>query len=401
MEGFFRHVSASDKVAFVVVTHLSPQRESLLHQVIGRQTALPVHVAQEGLKVDASNVYVMPENATLSIKDGRLKLHHIDPVHRERKPVDVFFSALAEDQGENAVGIVMSGGDSDGRLGVKAIKEWGGVTFAQDYGGSGPRNPEMPHSAISSGLVDFAIPVEQMGDKLNQILNGGRIAEELVQRHDEDSERLRRAQEEVSQLLRSHSGHDFAGYKSKTFLRRVGRRMQVVQQKSIEDYIGLLRRDPAEVMALFRDLLINVTEFFRDTEAFHALEEQVMPRLFDQRGADETIRLWVPGCATGEEVYSLGILVRERLDGLTSGPRVQIFATDIDEAALGVARAGRYPEQLLRGLTAGRKRRFFGKDGSRWVVEDGKEAVCVEGGSVRAGRAEVVRGRCTLSVQLF
>ena len=377
MEGFFRHVAATNEIAFVIVTHLSPQRESLLHQVIERQTSLPVHVAQEDAKVEGGNVYVMPENATLSIKDGRLHLHEIDPVHRERKPVDVFFSALAEDQGEKAVGIVMSGGDSDGTLGVKAIKEWGGITFAQEHDGSGPRNPEMPESAISSGLIDFALPVEKMGEKLVQIVQGQPIVDEFIRRQESDDQSMRREQEEISQLLRSHSGHDFSGYKGKTFLRRVARRMQVVGQSTVEDYTDQLRRDPTEVMALFRDLLINVTGFFRDGEAFSTLEERVIPSLFEGRGADETIRLWVPGCATGEEVYSLGILICEGMDGRAPVPRIQIFATDIDEAALGVARAGRYPEQLLRGLSPERKKRFFVQDGSSWVVRKEVRDLCV------------------------
>ncbi len=377
LEGFFRNVGASDAMAFVIVTHLSPQRESLLHQVIARQTSLPVLVAEDGVKVEAGRVYVMPENATLSIRDGRLRLHELDPAHRERKPVDVFFSALAEDQAENAVGIVMSGGDSDGTLGIKAIKQHGGVTLAQDHDGSGPRNPEMPESAISSGLVDFALPVEQMGDKLHDLLRGRSILDELVAREENDGERLRRAQDEISQLLRNHSGHDFSGYKGKTFMRRVGRRMQVLQTASIDGYIARVRAEPTEVMALFRDLLINVTEFFRDSDAFEKLHELVVPQLFEGRGADETVRVWVPGCATGEEVYSLGILLRERLDAIDPAPRVQIFATDIDDATLAVARAGRYPEQLLKGLSPERRERFFTRDGSSWVVRKLLRDICV------------------------
>ena len=377
MEGFFRHLEASDQLAFVVITHLNPQHESLLHQVIARQTALAVKVAEDDMAVEGGNVYVMPENATLSIEKGRLQLHELDPVHRERKPVDVFFSALAEDQGENAVGIVMSGGDSDGTLGVKAIKGRGGVTFAQEHDGSGPRNPEMPESAISSGLIDFAIPGEQMGEELHKLLRGRAVLDRFFGSVESDDNRLQRAQGEISKLLSTHSGHDFSGYKSRTFLRRVGRRMKVVQIQTIDSYIELLRNDPAEVMALFRDLLINVTEFFRDPEAFQALAEQVIPRLLEGRGADETVRIWVPGCATGEEVFSLGILLREAMDARPSVPRVQIFATDIDEPALAVARIGRYPIQLLKGLSEERLQRFFVRDGSGWLVSKKVRDLCV------------------------
>jgi two-component system CheB/CheR fusion protein len=377
MEGLFRHGPSNGTTAFVVITHLSPQRESLLHQVIARLTSMPVHVVQDGVKVEAGNVYVMPENATLSISDGCLLLHPIDPLYRERKPIDMFFSALAEDQAENAVGIVLSGGDSDGTLGIKAIKEHGGVTLAQKHDGSGPRNPEMPESAISSGLVDFALPVEEMGEKLDQIAGARAILDDVVQGQESEADRFRRAQDQISQLLRSHAGHDFSGYKSKTFLRRVARRMQFVQQQTIEAYIARLREDPAEVLALFRDLLINVTEFFRDADAFRTLEEKALPRLFDGRGADEAIRIWAPGCATGEEVFSLAILMRERADTFQSPPRIQIFATDIDEPALAVARAGRYPEQLLRKMSPERRQRHFINDGGGWVVRKQVRDLCI------------------------
>jgi two-component system CheB/CheR fusion protein len=377
MEGFFRHLPDSDEMAFVVVTHLSPERESLLHQVIARQTSMPVQVAQEGAKVEAGNVYVMPENATLSIEGGRLRLHELEAAHRERKPIDVFFAALAVDQGENAVGIVMSGGDSDGTLGVKAIKASGGITLAQEHDGSGPRNPEMPESAISTGVIDFALPVKEMGEKLQQIQHDRTSIEAFVERQENDAERLRRAQREISRLLRSHSGHDFSGYKGKTFLRRLARRMQVARKDSIEGYMDYLREDPGEVMALFRDLLINVTEFFRDPDAFRILDEKVIPRLFEDRGAGDTIRVWVPGCATGEEVYSLGMLMRKRIEAVRPAPRVQIFGTDIDEAALAVARGGRYPEQLLREIDPDLRQRFFQKEGSSYVVRKEVRDVCI------------------------
>jgi two-component system, chemotaxis family, CheB/CheR fusion protein len=378
MEALFRNLPDRAEMAFVIVTHLSPQRESQLHQVVARQTAMPVHIATEGAEVAAGQVYVMPENAVLFMNEGRLRLHELDLVHRERKPVDVFFASLAKDQGENAVGIVLSGGDSDGTLGVKAIKEHGGITMAQLHDGdSGPRNPEMPNSAITSGLIDFALPAEEMGGKLEQLMHGRSLLSDLMRRQETDGSRMRRAQEEISLILSSQAGHDFSGYKSKTFLRRVARRMQVHQLRTIESYMERLRDDPAEVMALFRDLLINVTEFFRDVGAFEKLEHEVMPKIFAAPGADKTVRVWVPGCATGEEVYSLGILLHEQAERLDAPPRIQIFATDIDEPALGVARAARYPEELLKGLSQERRRRFFTRDGGSWVLRKEVRDMCV------------------------
>lgn len=307
MEAFFRELGHEKRMAFVVVTHLNPDRASKLHEVIAHQTEMPVVVAEDGMTVRAGHVYVMREGTTLTIEDGRLHLHVDSPTERERRPIDVFFGSLANERRENAIGIVLSGGDSDGTLGVKAIKERNGVTFAQISDGDGPKNPEMPQSAISSGLIDFALPSNEMPAKLNMLFENSSARDDLIQQAEENN--LKSAQREIADLLRSHSGHNFSGYKGKTFLRRIARRMQVVHDKTVEAYIERLRQEPEEVMTLFRDLLINVTGFFRDAEAFAALEKIVIPKLFEGRGADETIRIWVPGCSTGEEVYSIAILL--------------------------------------------------------------------------------------------
>ena len=192
-----------------------------------------------------------------------------------------------------------------------------------------------------------------------------------------DETALKEAKDEIYRLILNQIGHDFSGYKTKTFLRRVARRMQVVHLDTIEGYIEKLRQDPREVGALFRDLLINVTNFFRDAAAFDKLEELVIPKLFEGRGADETVRIWVPGCATGEEVFSIAILAREYMDRLTTLPRVQIFATDIDDNALGVARAGRYPEALLDSVTEERRERFFIPDGASYVLSKDVRDLCI------------------------
>ncbi len=378
MEGFFKGLTRDCGMAFVVVTHLNPERESLLHEVIGHYTDMKVVVAEDDLTLETGVVYVMPHNAILTIADGRLKLRRPDSALRERKPIDIFFSALAKDQGEHAVGVVLSGGDGDGTLGVKAIKERGGLTLAQASDGSGPRNPDMPRSAISSGLIDLAVSAEEMGGKLVEFARSFDLLEGLEQRVENgDDGSVKAAKQEIYSLLRTQSGHDFSGYKTKTFLRRVRRRMQLAQITTMEDYVERLRKDPAEVMALFRDLLINVTNFFRDAEAFEALQREVIPKLFEGRGASDAVRVWVPGCATGEEVYSIAILLRERMDELSVVPRVQIFATDIDEAALGVARTARYPEAMLEGVSEERRHRFFTSDGTSCVVTKDVRELCI------------------------
>ena len=377
MEGFFRQLPPDPGVAFVIVTHLSPDRVSMLHEVIARFTDLTVLVAEDGARVEPDHVYVMPPNSILTIEGGQLRSRHPNPV-RERKPIDIFLASLGEDQGEYAVAVILSGGDGDGALGAKVVKERGGLTLAQTGDDSGPLNPDMPQSAIAIGLIDLAIPAEQMGEK---IVAFARSFDTVVLPADEDgqpdeSDFLKR-RAEIYALLRGQSGHDFSGYKTRTFGRRVRRRMQVLQIASIDAYLDLLKRDAAELTNLFRDLLINVTNFFRDPDAFEALEKLVIPRLFEGRDAGDTLRIWVPGCATGEEVYSIGILMREHMESLSQAPRVQIFATDIDEPALAVARSGRYPEQLMQGVSPERRERFFINDGASFVIGNDVRELCI------------------------
>lgn len=378
MEGLFAHLPPDSGMAFIIVTHLSPDRASLLHEVIARYTDLPVVIAGDGMEIENQHVYVMPENAILTISGTKLKLRHpVDGV-RERKPIDIFLASLGEAFGEYAAGVILSGGDSDGTLGVKVIKERGGLTMAQITDGSGPRNPDMPQSAISSGLIDIAIPAEEMGAKLVGFARSFAVLKDLDFTDDEEGGKvLPAAKDVIYGLLRSHSGHDFSGYKTKTFVRRVKRRMQVTQLESIDDYILLLKKDPGEIGNLFRDLLINVTNFFRDAGAFKALEDMVIPKIFENRDADDTVRVWVPGCATGEEVFSIGMLMREHMDTLAEVPQVHIFATDIDEAALAVARAARYPEGAMDGVSPERRQRFFIHDGASYLLTKEVRELCI------------------------
>ncbi|MGI4745950.1 MAG: CheR family methyltransferase, partial [Janthinobacterium lividum] len=378
LEGLFKGIPERPGFAMVIVTHLNPQRTSVLHEIVARYTSLDVRVAVDGAEIEIDSVHVLPADAILGIRDGRLSVIRPEGTRRERKPIDVFFSALAIDHSELAVGIILSGGDGDGALGIKAIKEHGGLTLAQVADGSGPQHPSMPESAISTGMIDFAIPVEEMGAKLAHFARSVRTSDGNEPGSAGSAEALLEdARREIYAVLRSEMGHDFAGYKIKTFIRRVQRRMQIVQLDAIDSYVERLRRDPQEVAALFRDLLINVTNFFRDAEAFEALAEQVIPKLFDGRTEDDTVRFWIPGCSTGEEVFSLAILVREHLQTLTIAPRVQLFATDIDEHALTIARAARYPAALLDSVSAERKAKFFVLDGGSYLLNKSVRDLCV------------------------
>jgi two-component system CheB/CheR fusion protein len=379
LEGFFRGMPDRPGLGFVIVTHLSPERESMLHEIVARYTALSVSIAETGMTVEIDSVYVLPADAILSIEKRHLQLRKPNSSRRERKPIDIFFSSLAVDVGELAVGVVLSGGDGDGTLGIKAIKERGGLTLAQVADGFGPRHPDMPDSAIATGLVDFALPADEMGARIAEFSRSMIMLDGITEssRASEDGKALDEAREEIYAILRNQIGHDFGGYKIKTFLRRVQRRIQIRQLGTIEAYVGLLRQEPQEVNALFRDLLINVTNFFRDPDAFENLATMVIPKLFNRRGADDTVRIWVPGCATGEEVFSISILLREHMDQLSAIPRVQIFATDIDDHALGIARSGRYPATLLDSVSPERRERFFVSDGASYVVSKEIRDLCI------------------------
>jgi two-component system CheB/CheR fusion protein len=379
LEDFFKSVPFNPGMAFVIVTHLAPDRESFLADILARHTDLPVQVARDGQKVEPNRVYVLPPNASLTIAGHRLQLCDAGPGRRERMPIDVFFASLAQDRGEYAVGIVLSGSGHDGVLGVKAIKEQGGLVLAQSGDPSGPGFADMPDSAIASGLVDFAVPVDEMAAKLLENVGGLGMLDALAEKQppDEDDPANREAREAIYAVLRARTGHDFSGYKSRTLLRRIQRRMQFNRCETLADYVVLLQRQPEEASALFRDLLINVTSFFRDADAFESLRTIVVPLLFEGRARTDTVRIWSPGCATGEEVVSIAILLREHMDTLRAPPRVSIFATDIDEHALGVARAGRYPLALLEGVSPERRRRFFSAQAGSVVVAKEVRDLCV------------------------
>ncbi|WP_237213347.1 CheR family methyltransferase [Falsiroseomonas oryziterrae] len=378
LQGFFRAMPVPPPaMAFVVVTHLGANQESALPAIVEKCTAMPVVPMRDGELLQPGRAYVAAHDALITVADRRLVVS--GPAARqprERQPIDLLFASLATDLGERAIGIVLSGSGSDGTLGLKAIKEAGGLTLAQGSNGSAPRYTSMPSSAVAAGAVDLVIPVEQMPGRLADLL-ARRTQLETLAGSGEGAGDLAAVQDEICNLLRIATGHDFSGYKDKTFFRRVHRRMQVLQVETVPAYIAVLRTDTQEAGRLFHDLLISVTGFFRDADAFAALETKVMPSLFEGRGADDTVRIWVPGCATGEEAYSIAILAQEEMAKRAAPPRVQIFATDIDDAALGVARLGRYPKSMMAGVSAERLARFFLWDGALYTVTPHTRELCV------------------------
>ena len=363
--GFFNHMPTDSGMAFVMILHLPAEHNSLLTDILSRWTSMRVMQATHGMTLEANGVYVPPPHTLVTLSSGKLSIEAVAQGNeRMFRPIDGFFDSLATELREQSIGIVLSGTGSDGALGLKAIKECGGLTIAQGSDGSGPQYDQMPAGAIATGAVDLILPVEEMPKHLLRI--SGRDAKPAKQ--SDDSHQKETARLQICNLLRGRLGHDFSGYRSQTFLRRVDRRMQVVNSKSFPDYVERLETDAGEVSLLFRDLLIRVTSFFRDKETFEALEAKVIPLLFDHKQADKTVRIWVPGCATGEEAYSLAILLREHMDGLMGAPKVQVFATDIDESAIATARLGRYPTTLLEGLSADRRERFFTLSQGSYVV---------------------------------
>jgi len=379
LESVFRAMPADLGMGFVVIAHLAPGRESLMPEILQRFTAMPVEEVRDGAPVEPNRVYVIQAETSLALEHGRFKVRPTVGALRERHPIDVFFAALAEELGERAVGVVLSGGGSDGTVGVKAIKARGGFTMAQGGDGSAPRHEGMPSSAIATGLVDLVVPAGEIGARLAEFGHSLNLFEKLVSQNDRaaDSARVKAAREAICGVLRDRLGHDFASYKEATFLRRVGRRMHVLQEWTLEGYIERLSKEPDEPALLFRDLLIGVTSFFRDADAFAALDRLVIGSLLESKGAADLIRIWIPACATGEEVYSIAILLRERMAKLEGAPKAQLFATDIDEAALAVARAGRYPAALLDSMSPERLERYFVEDAGGYKIAKDVRDMCV------------------------
>jgi two-component system CheB/CheR fusion protein len=352
---------ADSGMAFVLVQHLAPDHKSILTELLGKVSPMRVVEAQDGMPVDADRVFVIAPDSTLAIKDRRLQVSRPAPPRDRRRPIDTFFSSLAEDQGDNAVCIVLAGTGSDGSLGLKAIKEHGGLTLAQaevDHIAMGG----MPHNAAITGLVDHVLRVEEMPAKLLEYKDHlFRVAD----RKDGDGTRTDTAEHlaTISALLFAKTGHDFSRYKDKTVSRRIQRRMQVLQTDTVPAYMAGLREDPQEIELLFRELLIGVTQFFRNPEAFEVLRTSVIDKLFEQKVRDRPIRVWVPGCSTGEEAYSIAILLGEASEERGIAPEVHIFATDIDDRAVEFARAARFKKPI--GLSPERV--------ARWFVEDNDE----------------------------
>jgi len=338
---FLNATPADSGLAFVLVQHLDPNHQSMLAELLSRRTTMPVQQIVDGMAIEPNNVYLIPPNASLVVDKARLRLSDFSEPRGFRRPIDVFFRSLAVDQGTNAACVVLSGTGADGTEGLRAVKEAGGLTLVQDP--EAAKYDGMPKSAAATGLVDKILDVRDMPAALRDYFD--RAGAGVLSFPDVTDFLL-----SVCAELRHQLGHDFTQYKRNTMLRRVQRRMQVVGAQTGAAYLERLRGNKIEAELLFRDLLINVTCFFRDAEAFDVLRKRVIPELLKDKGAGDTVRIWTPGCSSGEEAYSIAILIAEALSRMQVRPAVQILATDIDEAMLHKARAASYPHSAVKDV---------------------------------------------------
>ncbi|MCQ4281407.1 PAS domain S-box protein [Pseudomonas stutzeri] len=389
---FFEHMPNDCGMAFVVIMHLSPKHESNIDKIIQNVTKMPVLQVTQSVAIERNRIYVIPPALDLSMNDGYLRLQQPE---RERGPqvaIDLFFRALADVHHSHAVGIVLSGSGADGSVGLSRIKEQGGVTLAQ-----APEDAEyesMPSSAIETGMVDIVLPVAEMPQRLIELSQNLQALlarkdplpalSEIEQQDAADGE-LEYAQaltqskpnelalREILAALRARTGHDFRHYKQATVLRRIERRMQVNALRDMPSYARHLQSHPEETPALLADMLIGVTNFFRDREAFEALERDIIPALFEQKqnSEEKSLRVWSAACSTGEEAYSLGMLLADQAEvsGVRGDIQLQVFATDIDDRALETARAGIYPEAIVTDVAPARLRQYFVKEQNHFRMQ--------------------------------
>lgn len=362
MEEFFRHMSPSSGMAFVVVSHQHAGHVSLLPSLLSKCTAMPVVEATDGLKVEPNRVYLAPGGTHLALLHGTLHFMESDSQERVPLPIDYFFRSLAEDQKQDAVGIILSGTGTDGTLGLRAIKAESGMTIAQEP--QSAKYQGMPRSAIAAGVVDVVKPAGQLSEPLHAYARS--LAKPLQPLPESDASQTLR---KIFILLRDRTGNDFSLYKESTIHRRIERRMNVHQIENLRQYLRFVLSNPHELDALFQELLIGVTSFFRDSPAFEILVHKGLASLLEGKPEGATLRVWVPGCSTGEEAYSLAILIREYLTQRKLRFTVQMFASDLDSRAIETARVGLYPIGIAGDVTPERLQRFFTKEDHSYRVK--------------------------------
>ncbi|HYA77639.1 MAG TPA: CheR family methyltransferase [Verrucomicrobiae bacterium] len=366
------HLPPDTGMAFVFIQHLAAGQESMLTEILARSTKMLVHQVKNDMKVEPNNVYVIPPDVYMTIINYTLKL--APQIARIQKPIDAFLNSLARDLKSLAIGVVLSGTGSDGTEGIKSIYAEGGITFAQDEDSA--KYPGMPHSAISLGVINFVLPAAQIAEELTRIgqhpyLSHAKLALLSPEMAREDSFRS------ILALLKLNFNVDFFAYKQSTVNRRISRRMVIHKIEKMDEYAGYLRNNKQELQALYDDLLIGVTSFFREPETFNELCQKVFPQLIRDRTMETPIRVWVPGCSTGEEVYSIAIVLQEFLERNGKSGQLHIFGTDISEKNIERARQGVYPESIVEPISADRKKHFFSKTEQGFQINKSIRDMCI------------------------
>jgi two-component system CheB/CheR fusion protein len=364
LERFFSHMPPDSGMAFVVISHLSPGHVSVMPELLRKFTGMDVFQIESGMRLRPNTIYVTPPNKDVAVMSKTFRLMSASEHRGLRLPIDYFFRSLAQDLEDKAVAVILSGSGSDGTSGVREIKADLGLVVVQDPASA--KYDGMPRSAIATGIVDYVLPADLIPGRLLKYVQHVPLLE--PRRESVDHERTSDSLQRVLILIRDQTGHDFSFYKRNTTRRRIERRMNVHQIDTIAHYAAYLERNPNEVKILFQELLIGVTSFFRDPKAFEALKRWVMSYIIKDKPADYVFRLWVPGCSSGEEAYSLAIILRECLDEAKKKLQVQIFGTDIDTKAVEKARAGRYPFGISADVTPERLTRYFIKRDSFYEV---------------------------------
>lgn len=361
LKHIFSTIPSDSDLSFVVIMHIPEEGPSHLTDLIRHYTSLEVVTAEDDILLRPNVVYLIPPGKNLTMSKGRLRLHNLNKEGRVHHPINLFFSSLADELGECAIAVILSGFGVDGSDGVKKIKERGGIVLIQDP--ETAINPPMPRNAIATGAVDLVLSAEKIANKLTELAGGYHFPSQLclTTTLDEDLHAL-------FALLRTRTGHDFSSYKKNTVLRRIDKRMITNEVRELREYIAILQEKPEEAQALCQELLIGVTSFFRDPEAFELLRSDVIPALFANRGFEEPIRIWHPCCATGEEAYTVAMLIREHLENTNSQACVQIFATDLDEIAVAKARAGLYSCNIESDVDNKLLEKYFTRNNDHWQV---------------------------------
>lgn len=366
LQEFFKNMVSEPDAAFVIIQHLSPDYKSFMNELLSRFTKIKIEVVTDGMAMQPNRIYLIPPKMNMTIFQGVLYLNELSATRTLNLPIDIFFRSLAKDQEKNAVGIILSGAGSDGTLGIKAIKEYGGMTMAQDENSA--KFDSMPHSSIATGMVDIIMPPEQLAEELINY-----IKHPFVKENKKIDSILASDQSQLSKviaILNDAKYVDFSCYKENTIIRRLEKRISLNRFDKIEDYSKFLIGNSKEINILFNELLIGVTRFFRDETAFNNLKKEVIVNLVEKFAEKKEIRIWVAACSTGEEAYSIAILFKECMADLNINREIKIFATDLDTSSLEYAAAGFYPDNIVSDVSAERLAKYFTRKESGYQIND-------------------------------